>query len=338
MPNATIKDVAREANVSIATVSRVLNNDKAVRAVTKKAVHDAMDRVNYTPNSVARSLKTNSTSIIAMLVSDISNSFFTAIAKSIEDYVCTYGYNMIVCSTDGQKEKEIEYLKMLKERHVDGIVLNTTNQNDSLIAQLSKEIPIVLSNRNITEPNFHGDFVDSDNITGMFDLTTHLIEHGHKKIGFIRGPVGLSTSEERLKGYCLAMKKIGCSEKGMEENIELADFTVNGGFEGTKAILERRKDLTALILSNNEMAVGSMQFLRERNISIPEDISLAAYGDIENMRIMFVQPSIVNMNSYIIGRKIAELIVERIDKKNSINNREFRYIPALIPGNGVKRL
>jgi len=338
MTNATIKDVAREANVSIATVSRVLNNDKSVRAVTEKAVREAIQKVNYTPNSVARSLKRNTTSTIAMLVSDISNSFFTAVAKSIEDYVFGFGYSLIVCSTDNRKDKEILYLQMLKERHVDGLVLNTTNQNDNLVVQFSREIPVVLCNRNVISAAFQGDFVGSENITGMYALTMHLIENGHESIGLVTGPSGMSTSEERLKGYLLAMQKIGYQADQLKDLIVQADFTFSGGVYGARSFMERASRPTALILGNNEMATGALQYLQEAHISIPGELSLASYGEIENQNIMYVQPSIVTLNSYIIGRKIAELILERIENKNAIKNREYRYIPSLIPGNSVQKL
>ncbi len=338
MEKPTIKDVAREAGVSIATVSRVINNSPGVRENLVNAVHDAIQKINYCPNSVARSLKRNATSTIAMLVSDISNSFFTAVSRSIEDYVCTFGYNLIVCSTDNDTEKEILYLTLLKEKQIDGLVLNTTSKNDDFVIQLSHELPIVLSNRNVSKAGFKGDFVDSDNISGAYELTTYLISLGHQKIGAVLGPLDTSTSAERYLGYLKAMREIGLTKDDLAPYIYEADFTANGGYQGMKTLYHRDDRPSVVIMMNNEMMLGAMRYLRENAILVPEDVSIASYGDIINMDILYVQPTIVTLNPYVIGRKIAELLVERIQLKNEVWNREFRYVPKLVKGNSVRKL
>ena len=338
MGKPTIKDVAREAGVSIATVSRVLNNSPGVRENLVNAVREAIVKIEYCPNSVARSLKMNATSTIAMLVSDISNSFFTAVSRSIEDYICTFGYNLIVCSTDNDPLKEVSYLTLLKEKQIDGLVLNTTSKNDDLVIQLSQELPIVLSNRNVSKSGFKGDFVDSDNISGVYELTTYLISMGHRKIGVVLGPSDTSTSAERYLGYLKAMQEIGLTKDDLVPYIYEADFTANGGYNGIKALYNQDDRPSVVIVMNNEMMLGAMRYLRANAIQVPEEISIASYGDIINMDILYVQPTIVTLNPYVIGRKIAELLVERIHLKNEIWNREFRYAPMLIKGNSVREL
>ena len=332
----TIKDVARVANVSIASVSRVMNN-KNVSEKVRKDVCSAIEELNYTPNFVARSLKRNSTSTIAMLVSDISNSVFTEMAKSIEDAIGPCGYNLIVCSTDDSPQKEVRYLQLLKERHIDGLILNTTGKNDHYVAELSKTLPIVLSNRQIKDPGFVGDFVDSDNFSGMQSLAKHLIDFGHSRIGIILGPRGLSTSEERYSGYMSSMRQIGISEELLKPYTYEGDFYLNSGYVGIKTLLAVQPRPTAVIISNNKMAIGAMRYLKEQNISVPDEVSIASYGDIENIDILYTKPSIVTLNSYVLGKRIAELLLERIDAKGSIQNREYRYVPMLVPGTAVGR-
>lgn len=206
---ATIKDVAFESQVSIATVSRVINKSGTVNPLLEERVLAAIEKLSYTPNNIARSLKTSTTSTVAFLVSNISDPFFITIGRGIEDYIKEYDYNLMVCSVDQSPEKELEYLNLLKEKQVDGFIINSTGLNDDEITKISQKIPIVLSNRQITNPSFIGDFVDNDNVGGIITLTKHLTKIGHTKIGIINGPNYLSTAQERLKGFTTEMKRIG---------------------------------------------------------------------------------------------------------------------------------
>ena len=208
---STIKDVASLANVSIATVSRVINHSGSVNPILAKRVQQAINDLNYSPNIVARSLKTSNTATIAFLVSNISDPYFITIGRGIEDYIKGFGYNLIVCSIGHSKEKEIAYLQLLKEKKVDGLILNTVGYNDDIISELSQNTPIVLSNRRINSASFNGDFVDSDNIGGVYALTKCLLAAGHRKIGTINGPSHLSTASERYRGFCNAMNDHGIS-------------------------------------------------------------------------------------------------------------------------------
>ncbi len=336
--NPTILDVAKEAGVSSATVSRVLNNSGTVSQKRTDIVNAAIKRLDYYPNSVARSLKVKSTATIAMVVSDISNSFFTSVSRAIEDHIYQHGYNLLVCSTDNSAKKERSYLEMAKEKQIDGLVLNTTNLNDELIASLSKTIPIVLSNRNIKDANFHGDFVDSDNVSGTFDLTKHLIENNHTRIGAICGPQIYSTGYERYQGYIKALKEFNISEETTKELIYYGDFSVNGGFEGMRYLYERANKPTAVVVMNNDMMIGAMRYLRSKSVMVPEEISIVSYGEIYNSDLLYFQPTIVTLNPQIIGQKLAELLFERIQQKNDIINREFRYVPYLQEGKSVRTI
>lgn len=339
MRNITITDVAKEAGVSIATVSRVLNDNYTVSAELKTKVNDAISKLNYFPNSIARSLKNESTLTIGLIVSDISNAFFTTLARSVEDILRSNNYNIIVCSTDNKKEIELDYLHLLMEKKVDGIILNTTGENNEFIASLSHNIPIALCGRKVDVLSFKGDFVDSDNVHGSYELTRHMIAMGHKKIGIISGQQIVSSGYERMDGFRKAMQTINIKVNENYPYIYKGDFNrIESGFQGAEFLLNLPDPPTALVAMNTEMAIGTLRYCKEHNVDIPNDVSIGCYGDIVNADLLYVQPSIVTMSAWTIGKRLAELIVERIESNDEVTNREIRFATQLVAGNGVKKI
>lgn len=335
---STIKDVAQKANVSIATVSRVINQSGSVKPELKDRVLQAIQELNYSPNIVARSLKTSNTSTIAFLVSNISDPFFITIGRGIEDYIKDFGYNLIVCSVDHSKEKEVAYLQLLKEKKVDGLIINTTGYNDELISELSQNIPIVLSNRRINSPLFCGDFVDSDNIGGIKALTGHLLSLGHKKIGIINGPSHLSTAYERYRGFSSTMNAWGITVDASYPYQYEGFFDTKTGFYGTKTLLEQEDKPTALILMSSEITLGAMHYLHKYQIQIPETLSIVCFGDIQNREILYITPTVASTNLTGMGIKIGELLLERIQAKEPIANREICFTTQIYYGNSVNEI
>lgn len=335
---STIKDVAQRANVSIATVSRVINHSGTVKPELEERVHQAIQDLNYSPNIVARSLKTSNTSTIAFLVSNISDPYFITIARGIEDYIKDFGYNLIVCSIDHSKEKEVSYLQLLKEKKVDGIILNTTGYNDDLISEISQYTPMVLSNRRINSTLFNGDFVDSDNIGGISDLTKHLIASGHKKIGIINGAAHLSTASERYRGFCNSMRIADVTVDETYPYVYEGLFNNETGYEGAKALMEQEDRPTAIILMSSEIALGAMQYFAESKISVPDDVSIVCFGNIQNRDILYITPTIASTNMIGMGIKMGELLLERIQTKEPISNREICFTTQVHYGNSVKEL
>jgi len=335
----TIKDVAKLANVSIATVSRVVNDNYNVSGKLKDRVLSAIEELKYVPNSIARSLKCDHTLTIGLVVSDISNSFFTALARSAEDIIMRKGYNLIVCSTDDNKAKESSYLQLLLEKKVDGIILNTTGKNDELITSISHNIPIALCSRKVMNSEFIGDFVESDNIKGVMLLTKHLLDQGHKRIAVINGQQDLSTSLERFRGFKIAMEEFGISVS----NDYLYNYNGNfnksdSGEDAMKYLLALDPPPTAVITMNNELTLGVIRYCMKNNIDIPKDISICSYGEISNSDLMIVQPSYVPMDPISMGTTLAEMVIERISKISNSSNREVRFRSTLVPGNGVAKI
>lgn len=333
----TIKDVAKAAGVSIATVSRVINENPTVNPEIKKKVLEAIKKLNYLPNNAARSLKTQNTETIAYLVTNISDYFFTAISRGIEQVIKEYNYNLLVCSNENSKETELQYLKMLQEKKVSGIILNTTGYNNEYIAEISQMFPVVLSNRKIPVPTFRGDFVDFDNSSSTLELTNHLISLGHKKIGVVNGPLHLSTAYERYRGFIMGMKKIGID---IDENYQYNynhPFTLEGGYKGAQYLMEMDDPPTALILMSSELALGAMKYFVSNEIKIPDDVSIVSFGDILNKELLFINPTLsyTDLNSF--GNKLGKVMIERINNRD-LNNREFRFMTTLQYGNSTRKI
>lgn len=335
----TIKDVARIAGVSISTVSRVMNNSAHVENDLKERVLKAAADTGYTPNEIARSLKTSNTSLVAFLVSNTADPFFTFIGRGIEEVMFQNGYSLIYCSTSFSDEREAVILNTLFERRVEGIIVNTVGNNDEIIGRISQYIPIVLSNRNIAATNFVGDFMDYDNMGGVIRLTKHLTDIGHRKIAFISGPTFLSTVKERLSGFIEAMRRVGIN---VDENypylvIREKTYTYNDGYEATRELMKREDKPTALVASNTEMALGALQYCKEAGISIPDDLSVVCFGEISHHKLMYVDLTHVSTDLMGLGNRIGEMLIQRIATKGTPQvNRELRFDTPLVIGNSTK--
>lgn len=183
----TIKDVAREANVSAATVSRVLNMNQFVDEGIRERVLSVSKRLEFVPSSIARSLKNSTSHTIGLMVGDISNTNHIAMARSVEEVIQAKNYSLIMCSTERDRERERKYLNLLMSKNIDGLILNTSGENLDLVLEMNRQIPMVLINRRIDVPGFVGDLVDSNNAMGTYQLTRHLLVLGHRKIYVVRG-------------------------------------------------------------------------------------------------------------------------------------------------------
>lgn len=331
---ATVKDVAAAAGVSVATVSRVLNGNYYVSPDVENRVRQAIDALGYVQNSIARSLKMNSTHMIGYVVSDISNTYHISAARAAEDILRKDGYSMILCSTENSREREYEYLNLLIGKNVDALVLNTTGKNDAYIVNLSKNMPIVLVNRKITHPEFAGDFVDTNGYEGCYHLTKLLLNIGHRKIYVLHGPQHLSNSQERLAGFKAAMKEAGITVDASYPYQFAGSFTLKSGIDAIDALCSMEDKPTAIMSQNNMMTIGALKGLKAKNISIPEELSLVSYDGIDNLDLMTTRPTVANFDTTVIGSRIATMLLERI-KDPSMNNRQFILEPEIIQGNSI---
>jgi DNA-binding LacI/PurR family transcriptional regulator len=333
----TIKEVAKLAGVSIATVSRVINGTSYVSPAIVEKVESVIHKSHFVPNIVARSLRYDNTKMIGVVISDISNSYFNIIAKIAEDVMRDNGFSMIVCSTEEDQERELNYLRLLIGRKVDGIILNSTAKNDDFIAEISKNLPVVLINRRVANTGFRGDFIDSSNQVGAALMVEHLYSKGHRKIGLINGDLYLSTGRERFEGFIDTMNRHGILVDDRYPYRYDGHFHMEGGYQGAQYLYELPDPPTAMVIMNNTMGIGALKYFKAKGVKVPDQISTVVYGDIFNSDILYVEPDHVTLSPYVIGKKAADFILERTTAPD-IRNREVIYMPSLIAGNSVREI
>lgn len=336
MPS-TIKDVAKYAGVSIATVSRVVNHDSNVKAENVAKVLEAIKACNFTPNYVARNLKSARSNTIGLLVSDIANPYFMEMAKVIESQLHRKGYDLLICSTDEDPEKEKGYLNRFVYNRVDGIIVNTTGKNDDFLIQLSRTLPIVLIERQITSSDFLGDYVGANNFNSIYSMTKYLLQLGHQRIGFINSELFVSTGRERMKGFAQAMADSHVDVySGYPYIFESKFFSYEGGYAGAEHLMNMANRPTAIIASNNTLALGALSYLKQNHVRIPQDISFMHYGDIQNSALLFVELSYSTLNPNIMGERAASFLIDRIESPDSYK-RQAIFESQLVIGNSISR-
>lgn len=302
----SIKDVAEAAGVSTATVSRVLTNGLHVRTEVRERVLAAVERLGYRPNLVARSLRSQQSTTIGLIVSDIRNPFFTAISRAVEDTAYEQGYSLMLCNTDENAEKESIYLNLMQDAGIAGIIISPTRQNDALFANPNYPLPVVVIDRPIV--NADVDAVLLDNVAAAYRLTTHLIEQGYQSIGILSSE--MSTGKERQEGFEKAMRAHGLIARA--EHMKNIPPKMDAGYEATLKILDTPEPPDALFTINSLFAAGALQAIRERNLMIPENIALVTFD--ETTWASLVQPAItlIDQPTYEIGKTATELLLQRI--------------------------
>lgn len=275
---ATIRDVAKKAEVSVATVSYVVNGTRNVAPETEKRVRRAMEDLEYHPNAAAQSLRTRSTHVVGLVVSDISNPFFATLVRGAEDCARENGYSILICNTSEKMEDELVYLQLLSRRRIDGMLLAPTGKNDGMIRRLiERGMHIVFIDRK--PDSIMASSVLSENEEGAYQATSHLISLGHTRIGIVVGLPEVSTTTERLRGYEHALSKSGITLDG-------ALVTYGGSqIEGAELACEELFNLpdrpSAVFAGNNLMTIGVMKQLRKLGIRCPQDVSVVGFDDFE---------------------------------------------------------
>ncbi len=315
---STIKDVAAEANVSIATVSRVLNKTQYVSSETSDKVLSAVKKVGYRPNAIAKSLKTNKTYMVGLVVPDIANPYFVEIARGVEKIISPYGYTLAVCSTEEDEEKEIKLLSALNEKRVDFVILATCQSKVEPINDLLEQgLELMLIDTVLPELNV--DYVVEDNENASHLITDYGVRMGHSKIGIVNGYMNVSTATDRYDGFRSALE-----ENGIEFDSRYCvegDYTREAAYSSVRRmLLNNMDDLPTLIYStNNLMTEGAMIAIRELGFKIPEDISLMSFGDITLPQLIEPRLTVVEQNARMMGEKAGHILIERLE-----NCKKFR--------------
>ncbi len=311
------KDIAAKSKVSVATVSRVMNQSGYVKEETKKKVLKAFNELVNQDRILKKTIANNKTNIIGVIIPDISNPFFGEVIKGISDIADRHNASLLVCNTEEKLEKELKYLEVFKSHNVMGLIITPkTDQldyNSKYLYQLDVlNVPIVLLDRGINLSNFNSVFIN--NTAGSFNAVNALIKAGHQDIAIISGPMSSKPGRERYYGYENALR-----ENNIEMNADYVyygDFLLDSGYEITKQILKLPKRPTAIFAANNMMAKGCVKALMEAKMKIPEDMAFISFDDVDMFEIMDMNISTVSRPTEEMGSVAAEMLFDLIENKN----------------------
>ncbi|MEO7398571.1 MAG: LacI family DNA-binding transcriptional regulator [Ilumatobacteraceae bacterium] len=306
----TISAVAEHADVSVATVSRVLNNNAAVNQAMAARVRRSIDALGYRPSQVARSMRTQRSRIIAVIVPDVENPFFTSVVRGIEDEGRAKGLLTVLCNTDNNPNNEREYLRLAVDQRMDGVILASDMRTlGDFQEHDDPALTTVLVDREIA--GIHADAVLVDNVLGAKEATTHLLQSGATRVACVTGPSTATTSLQRLDGYRRALADAGISQQ--QALFRHADYRVAGGRAAVEDLLQGAERPDALLVCNNLMTMGALQVLSERGVSVPNDMLLVGFDD--EAWSGYWRPSIttVAQPARYVGRTAMRLLLDRLD-------------------------
>lgn len=325
----TLQDVANRAGVALMTASRALNNSGYVSPGVRERVLIAASELGYRPNSLARGLRLRRTQTLALVLTDITNPFFTTVARGVEDAASEAGYAVLFSNTDEDPARQARSIDLLLQKQVDGLLLvpAATLPDASREVPLSAAagVPVVLLDRHI--PHAGADSVRCDSFQGARDLTRLLLAHGHRRIALLNGPQGVSTSLEREAGYLEALREAGCADSA---RVLRGAFTQPSGAELVRQALQLNPRPTALLAANNFIAIGALNALRELGVAVPEDMALAGFDDLPPALVTFPFLTVAAQPAYEMGRRAAVLLIDRIEGRLSGPPQEIVLPTALI--------
>lgn len=316
---ATIREVAKRAGVAPITVSRVLNNSGYVHPETRARVEQAAADLRYVPNMLAHSFRSNRTRTLALVLTDITNPFWTTVARGVEDVASEQGYTVIFCNTDESPAKQEQYLDMLLRRRVDGVLLVPAESNDAhgraaIHALQAQAVTVVVLDRRIDDVAV--DSVRGDSVGGARQLTEHLLALGHRAIVCLSGPENLSVTRERVAGYRQALAAAGLPVA--DDLIAYGCFTVDSGHAMTRVMLQRVPRPTAIFAANNFLAIGVLRALREAGLHVPDDLSLAVFDDLPASHIAEPFLTVAAQPAYELGATAARLVLTRLGQAQAM--------------------
>ncbi len=314
---STIRDVAKLAGVAPITVSRVINNDGYISVETRQKVEAAVKALDYIPNSLGPSLRSKRTQTLALVLSDITNPFWTTVARGVEDAANKRGYHIIIGNTDESPEKQEEYLLFLLKKQVDGFLFVPASYNASDILQ-KRRVPFVVLDRRF--PSSEVDVVRCDSFGGAYGLTEHLIKLGHRQIAIITGRQDHATACDRVDGY---LKAFAEADINASQQVYWGEFTQDSGYENTQKVLETHPRPTAIFAANNFIAIGVMRALRDAGLRVPEDISVVAFDDLPAAITIDPFFTVAAQPAYEMGQMATELLLSRLAGDSSRDYQEI---------------
>ena len=322
----TIYDVARLAGVSTATVSRTLNGRGQIAPATRAAIEAAVEQLGYRPNTIARSLVTRSTQTIALLLPDITNPFYAALVSGIQEYALSHDHTMLLCTTEGDAERELQYLRLLRAKQVDGALVDGLVLPSDRITRIVRDgFPIVCLDRDIDSDTIP--LVQVDNRLGGRMATEHLLGLGHSRIAHVTGARELHISDDRLAGYRDALAAAGIADDpGL-----VADgrFTEAGGYEAARALLATSPEVTAIFAANDLSALGVLNAVRESGRHVPEDLSVVGFDDLRLSAFTAPPLTTVRQPAFEIAQLATEILIG-LTRGEEVTQMRHLLEPALV--------
>jgi len=310
---ATVRDVAKLAGVSPITVSRVINNTGYISEETRRRVDEAIRQLGYVPNTLARSLRLRQTNTLALVLTDISNPFWTTVVRGVEDAASDAGFNVILCNTDESETEQDKYLSVLLQKRVDGVLLVPVRCTSTPVNFIQKQkVPLVVLDRHI--PGVEVDSVRCDSEGGGYELVRLLIAKGHRKIAMLSGPRGVSSADDRVAGYQRALAEAGL--KPLNELIFYGEFTQTSGYQMMKQALAVEPQLSAVFAGNNFITMGAFKASRDAGLRIPEDIALVGFDDLPIDLVIDPFFTVAAQPAYEMGKQATELLLAHIARQD----------------------
>jgi len=315
----TIQDVAIRAQVAPITVSRVVNNSGYVGQAVRERVQAAIQELGYVPNSLARGLRSRRTNTIALVLTDITNPFFTTMARGVEDAASDAGLMMLVCNTDEREEKELSYLRMLLQKRADGVLLVPARSGAQSLRLLRDQgVLTVVLDRRVADADT--DVVRCDSERGAYELGRLLVSLGHRRVAVMAGPTGVSTSDDRVAGCMRALTEAGAADSCRVYRGELVQYS---GADMAKKALAASPPPTALFAANNFIAIGALGAMHELGVRVPEDVALVAFDDLPPSLVTFPFLTVAAQPAYEMGRTAVQLLIDRLNGTAPKGRREI---------------
>lgn len=339
MKRPTIKDVSRRSGFSISTVSRVINGHYPVKEKTKAKVQKSIKELNFNRNNTARNLRTRRSSLVALVVADINNAYYSQIAKIIDDGLFGSGYNLLICNTDESIKKENKVLKVLVEKGVDALAISSaaTNVNE-IQSAINSGVNVVLLDRMLDIKNVP--FVGSPDYEDSKILTQYLVDKGHKKIALIAGTKSATTSTQRYEGYKAAMEANDLAFD--ESSVIRALFKKEEAYKKVKKFLKKNLEAsdpyTAIYSSNNVMTIGLIEAIQELGLKIPDDISVVSFGELDTQEIIIPKITCIKQDINSIAIKTRKILISLAENNSHDDIKGSIINGSLEIGKSVKNL
>ena len=337
-----IRDVAKEANVSMSTVSRVINSNYPVKEETRIRVEQAVKKLNFSPNALARSLVSQNTKTIGILVPSINNLFFPTVIKAIEYELRIKGYSIYLCDTDDNAAEEIKYIKSLMGRQVDGIIVidpKTENMKNGFYETVSSDVPLVSING--YNNNINCNFILNDEASGARQAMQYLLKLGHENIIFVRGKESYSYDiKEEVYNEFMEEKGLGAKKRIIDIGEGNSNKTVDGTIKIMRSELEKSRELKdpiAVFACNDLMAVGVMNACRIMNLDVPLDVSIIGFDNSYISTIVEPKLTTVDQNMYLLGENASKMLLDLIENNNG-NTSSIKLKTQLIIRNSCSTI